>query len=144
MPRSQHYKCLCILVFTCFPKTAWESRVIANVCRLWPLLSGNAMLCDWDRAVCESGTYWGKKHFNYFEAVEWAKLKFPVLNMGAVSNHCSEFGSLMTSACCHLLPRGLHDTMYSISLAFLLLPECRLPKFFAGLTTDLSNCLFPF
>lgn len=49
--------------------------------------------------------------FNYFEAVEWVRLKLPVVNMGAVSNICSEFGSLMTSACCHLLPRGLNDAM---------------------------------
>lgn len=47
----------------------------------------------WLRAVCERGPYWGKKLFN----VEWARLKILVLNMGALSNHCSEFGSLTTS-----------------------------------------------
>lgn len=61
MPRSQHYKRLWTLVFTCFPKIAWESRVIVNVCRTWSLFSDNDMLCDWDRAVCQSGAYWGKK-----------------------------------------------------------------------------------
>lgn len=92
---------------------------------------------DWERAVCESAAYWGKKHFNYFEAVEWARLKFPVLSMGAVSNHCSEFESLMTStsASCSMTPcRTSH-----LHFIFFLLP-----KLFAGVTTVAGNCLFSF
>lgn len=137
MPSSQHYKCWWTLVLTCFLKTAWESRIIVNVCRIWPLLSDNVMLCDWDRAVFESAAYRGKKHFNYFEAVEWARLRFPVLSMGAVSNHCSEFESLMTSASasCSMTPcRTSH-----LHFIFFLLP-----KLFAGVTTVAGNCLFSF
>lgn len=118
-------------------KDSWESRIIVNVCRIWPLLSDNVMLCDWDRAVCESAAYRGKKHFNYFEAVEWARLRFPVLSMGALSNHCSEFESLMTSASasCSMTPcRTSH-----LHFIFFLLP-----KLFAGVTTVAGNCLFSF
>lgn len=106
-------------------------------CRIWPLLSDHVMLCDWDRAVCESAAYWGKKHFNYFEAVEWARLRFPVLSMGAVSNHGSEFESLTTSASpsCSMTPcrtSHLHFIFFF------------LPKLFAGVKQILAIVYFPF